>query len=145
MKRSFIPLTLCISLSAHASYFQTYCTDAETTTRWASGHSENFVSVTSRKWLEGERIERQLIFSSNEVLVETASKQEVDNQFERFCKEGQDWGYATWNKKTLVKSKISLTNGEAFEDNVVNVNDEGKIEGYFFCEEKGNSRIMCTE
>lgn len=145
MKALIIATVLVTTLSANASFFQNYCSNAQGTTTTADGHAEFYTKVTSRTWDNGNQIDKVIELDLDKVDLSTFDEVKISEQISKYCEPGSSSGYVSW--EYVITKKVILTNrdGSLFSKDIVGVSDDQKtISTMVICTEEGNSRTDCS-
>ena len=145
MASKFFSLVIVLSamacLTAHASYFQTTCSNATGAIKYSSGHDDNsFVVITE----EGAGT-----WSSVNLIIERDEIMEVSEEKGMSCppgggKSGYAWGRIT----SLVDLKVSRRGGSAFPTDALipGLSEDGKtIEATLLCEDYHDGEVLCDD
>jgi hypothetical protein len=140
-----VTLALVISTSAQASWYQTFCSNAEGTTRTANGHNQNFTQLTKREWTNRGPVETIIRDEENKLRVEQVGEQKsIVNEQKQSCRKPGMGG--VWNSHNVSAGKYKITNddGSLFDKDIVGVSEDLKsVEVEFICQADMNGLIMC--
>jgi hypothetical protein len=145
MKTKLMILTAMILTSAstaQASWYQDYCSNAESTVRLAHGHNDFFVEVTERNY-DGKQVREQRIREGLEYSI-LGDEIKVSESSQQHCNPGEEMGWTSWQKVNAMKVRITRKDGELFSEKVVGVTSDRKaVEAFVICQNDGNSMMMC--
>lgn len=142
-----VTLALALSTSAHASWYQTFCSNAEGTTKSGNGHNSNYVQLTKREW-------------TNKGLIETIIRDEEGNLFaeqvgepvtlvsekKQTCRKPGEGGVWSSHNVSAGKYKIVHREGKLFDKDIVGVSKDLKsVEVELICQADMNGLIMCPK
>lgn len=143
MKAIVLPISIFLSVSANASFFQTYCSNAEGTVKWSQGHNDNTLVITKRSWEGGNLSEETLTVPQWEITYKVNEEKDILSEASSNCPADSDWGVAKWRTVKWQAVELKRQDGSPFHSDVVGVNSQGAINTILICEEKGNSQSYC--
>lgn len=139
-------LTLVSTSFAQASWYQTFCSDAEATTRTADGHNDNFVEITERKWDNDGPKENRIRFENGEVTANELSEQRISHEENRACGDGQEYGWYSASTVTVKKVSITKEDGSLFSENTLGVSKDLKsVDVVLVCKADVTSEMPCKK
>jgi hypothetical protein len=144
MKR-LITLTIFLSsVIAHASYYQSYCSDAFSNVKIADGHSANSIKIKEK--IENSPKERYRDYKRGELTKEIIKDTDIEKISDINCTPGASAGFTTWKNTKVSKILLKNANGSKFPKETVGVSKDGiSIETTVICVLEGSSRSSCNE
>lgn len=138
---------LALSTSAHASWYQTWCSNAEGTTKTGNGHNYNFVSLTSRTWTGGGPIDSIIKDEKHELYAEQVGEPKtIVSEQKQNCRKPGEGGVWSSHVVTAGKYKIVHRDGKLFDKDIVGVSTDLKsVEVEMICQNDMNGLIMCPQ
>jgi hypothetical protein len=140
-------LVLSITLSsfiAHASFYQSKCSDAFTNVITANGHVANYTKIKER--VEGSNETVYTEYKSGELLKEVVKVTKIERISNVRCAPGSTAGMASWKNTNTSKMIIKKADGTAFPENTLGLSRDGlSIETTLICVLEGNSRSSCRQ
>ena len=142
---SFITVILLFTLSASASYVQTYCSNAEGNIRWASGHKGNSAHVVRQTW--DETGYKETVFSVYNDFPQATLSLKIEITLKEWSKKTcseSGGGTLFWSNVTYGNLTMTNSDGSEFPDGILGLSEDKKsITNLVLCEKNGNSRILC--
>lgn len=130
---------------ARASFFQEYCSSAETTVKMSSGHIENKLQVTERKYLNGGHLDRVRPLDQQEFEVSVVKETELLKEMNHSCPAGSQVGWTAWHQIHAREIEIRRRDGGLIDSDVVGVTpDRRQIKATLLCEMRGNGQRPCS-
>lgn len=148
MKAIFVFSTLILTFHARASWFQTYCSNGESTIQIARGHDENFVSLTKKRWDRKSRTYIKTIVQLDLSTIKYSDSQvtalEETSNFS--CYKNGVEGLATWKQVTAQNVAIAKRDGTSFMEDMPGISqDKRSINAFVICEHNGNGEGPCSK
>lgn len=144
------PLVLALSLvtlstSAHASWYQTWCSNAEGTTKTGNGHNHNFTQITKREWTNNGPVETIIRDKKGELYAEQVGEPKtIVSEQKQNCRKPGEGGVWSSHVVTAGKYKIVHRDGKLFNKDIVGVSSDLKsVEVEMICQNDMNGLIMC--
>ena len=146
MKQLLALTTLLVSFCSFASFYQTDCSNAQSTISTSNGHVRNAITLTKRIYSQGAMKETKVKFKSTQLKINILSKTEIERNSSTNCKPGMSGGVASWNNISLKKIVITKKDNTEFDSDIVGLDKKtNSITTTILCEDVGNSRTMCSK
>ena len=142
MKTLILLATLIIGSNAEASFYQTTCSNADQTVKYATGHVDNGVELTETQMMPGQY--GKVEFDLSEVKIERSESNIIVQETRGGCPSGA--GY--WAKTTTYTEvlKISKKDGTQFRQRIHHLSDDNMtVEVRMICESHISSRVACPQ
>lgn len=141
---TLIAALMTLSSQASASWYQGYCSNGEGTVKTASGHGDNFVRVTIRKWNQGTPTDSTLELGYDDYEMTTVREQELFKQSQSTCAQKGDEGIWSSKNATYEQVTIRLKDGRKFPEGTVGASqDRTSVQAHLICEMDMNGMTLC--
>ena len=88
--------TLLTMQSAHASWYQGYCSNADGSVKTASGHNDNFTVVTVRTYKnDGTIVEKKIRDTEGALIEEVQQTSTISSESQQRCVKPNESGWAS--------------------------------------------------
>jgi hypothetical protein len=131
MKCFILLSTLVLSLSSHASYYATHCSNAKGSLKWESGHNSNTLAL---KYYDIEERVKSI----------PLNKLEIQNSEEITISESATTRCLSSKSRTYV-AKVQVKAAKDFPDTLDFLGAEKTLKDTVICEFHMNSRAACEE
>ncbi len=145
MKNIIMTAILAVSFSAHASFYQKYCSNAEGTIKLSNGHMDNAVILTERAYGNAGVNTQEIEYKLGSLIIDRSDETEIENTTRTTCQPGSTGGMVSWNKITTNKVVIKNADGSMFPDTTIGIDGTRMaVKATVICEFSGNSRTSCS-
>lgn len=143
----FALAALTFATSAHASWYQTWCSNAEGTTRTGNGHNSNFTQLTKREYTNRGPVETIIRDEQGELFAEQVGEPKtIVSEQKQTCRKPGEGGVWSSHVVTAGKYKIVHRDGKLFDKDIVGVSkDLRSVEVELICQADMNGLIMCPK
>jgi len=140
MKTLILMAVLSLSTLAHASYFQTECSDARQNIKYNHGQMDNSLTVTVNS-IDGESVPMTMDLSNLEI----ENKSETNIKYSNVTQCNENGGGAAFISSTDVfEIVITSLDGSGFPAETRGLSEDGKsIEATIVCEHQANYLASC--
>jgi len=136
---------LFITTQAQASFFQTYCSNAEATVQTAGGHLKSGITLTHRDYTDEGKVDTKVEDTTHNLTLTSEDGPVIESRNTNSCEgSNETHGIASWHKTYVEKVTITKRDDTLFDKRILGVSqDQKSVTAALICEEFGNSQVFC--
>ncbi len=135
MRRWTILLGLLTALTAHASYFEDNCSDADGNVRWEEGHNDNQIFI--KYWDEAAQEYKTKTFDVSDVKVKLTKKRTLlKKKTSGQCWFGESHKYAAY---------AVVTPTAEIKEEFKRITKKSSLKDYVICHDRWDSEAECAK